>query len=218
MVRASDAELLALSLAAGRPEQTHHSHAIRLLAQPDGLRTLFRRLNERTLNIRDADDIGLIGLAAALELQRRWHWAQLRPGITLSSPNATADYLQSWIGGRGREVFAVIFLDSRHRVICSEELFLGTIDCAQVHPRVVAERALILGAAAIIAAHNHPSGINEPSLADRSVTQRLGHALALLDIRLLDHLILGAGQPVSMAKRGLLQSPLQSMEPGPVSA
>jgi DNA repair protein RadC len=134
MVRASEAELLALILAAGRPGQAHHSHAIRLLARPDGLRNLFRNLNERTLNVRDADDIGLIGLAAAMELHRRWRWAQLSPGVTLSSPNATANYLQSWIGDRGREIFAVIFLDTRHRVICSEELFLGTIDGAQVHP------------------------------------------------------------------------------------
>ena len=101
-------------------------------------------------------------------------------------------------------MFACLFLDTRHRVIAFEELFRGTIDGATVYPRVVAERALMLGAAALNVAHNHPSGVSEPSLADQAITRRLKEALALLDIRLLDHFVIGDGQPVSMAARGMV--------------
>ena len=105
---------------------------------------------------------------------------------------------------RRREVFIALFLDTRHRVLGVEELFQGSIDGACVYPRVVAERALRGGAAAVIVAHNHPSGIAEPSLADQAITRRLKNALALLDIRLLDHFIIGDGTPISLAGRGLL--------------
>ena len=112
--------------------------------------------------------------------------------------------MKSMLRDQPHEVFACLFLDTRHRVIAFEELFHGTIDGATVYPRVVAERALTHGAAALIVAHNHPSGISEPSLADQAITRRLKHALALLDIRLLDHFVIGDGTPVSMAARGLL--------------
>ena len=102
------------------------------------------------------------------------------------------------------EVFAALFLDTRHRVIAFEELFYGTIDGATVYPRVVAEKALRHRAAALIVAHNHPSGVSEPSLADQAITHRLKDALALLDIRLLDHFVIGEGAAVSMASRGLI--------------
>ena len=116
----------------------------------------------------------------------------------------TALYLKSALRDQSNEVFACLFLDTRHRVIAFEELFHGTIDGATVYPRVVAEKALRHGAAALIAAHNHPSGISEPSLADQAITRRLKDALALLDIRLLDHFVIGEGVPVSMAARGLV--------------
>ncbi len=122
----------------------------------------------------------------------------------MESPGATEQYLKSARRDNPNEVFACLFLDTRHRVIAYEELFHGTIDGATVYPRVVAEKALKYNAAALIVAHNHPSGISEPSLADQAITRRLKDALALLDIRLLDHFVIGEGAPVSMAARGLL--------------
>ena len=128
----------------------------------------------------------------------------VKRGKPLESPQDTQRYLQSTLRDKPNEVFACLFLDSRHRVIAFEELFHGTIDGATVYPRVVAERALKLRAAAIIVAHNHPSGVCEPSMADQAITRRLKDALDLLDIRLLDHFVVGEGQPVSMAARGMI--------------
>lgn len=128
----------------------------------------------------------------------------LSRGSALTSPADTLDYLQSTLQGRRREIFQCMFLDTRHRVICSEELFQGSIDGACVYPRVVAEHALRHNAAAVIVAHNHPSGVTEPSLADQAITRRLKDALALLEIRLLDHFVVGDGTPVSMASRGMI--------------
>jgi len=105
---------------------------------------------------------------------------------------------------REREVFAVMFLDNRHRLLAYEELFFGTIDGASVHPREVVKAALAHNAAAVILSHNHPSGVAEPSQADQRITQRLKDALGLVDVRVLDHLIVGEGEPVSFAERGLL--------------
>ena len=116
----------------------------------------------------------------------------------------TERYLKTALRDHPHEVFAGLFLDTRHRVIAFEEMFHGTIDGATVYPRVVVEKALGHGAAAVIVAHNHPSGISEPSLADQAITRRLKEALALLDIRLLDHFVVGDGSPVSMASRGML--------------
>ena len=122
----------------------------------------------------------------------------------LTDPDATRAYLRLRLAERPNEVFGVIYLDSRHRVIACEELFTGTIDGTEVHPRVVAQRALALNAAAIVVFHNHPSGQAEPSRADEVLTRRLKDALALLDIRLLDHLVVSAEASVSMAERGLM--------------
>ena len=125
-------------------------------------------------------------------------------GKSLESPSATEEFLKAKLKHEAHEVFFVMFLDTRHRVIEAEALFRGTIDGATVYPRVVAEKALLAGAAALICAHNHPSGVSEPSLADQAITRRLKEALALLDIRLLDHFIVGDGEPVSMAARGMI--------------
>lgn len=143
-----------------------------------------------------------------LQMQRAL-WQCLRDerpgrGQALTSPADTLDYLRDRLRDRQREVFCGLFLDTRHRVLHCEDLFLGSIDGACVYPRVVAERALRHGAAAVIVAHNHPSGVAEPSLADQAITRRLKEALALLEIRLLDHFVIGEGQPVSLASRGLL--------------
>lgn len=129
---------------------------------------------------------------------------KMKRGVSLTSPSMTLDYLQCVLKDKKHEIFHVLFLDTRHRVIAGEDLFKGSIDGAAVYPRVVAERALQLSAAAVIVAHNHPSGICEPSLADQAITRRLKDALLLLEIRLLDHFVVGDGAPVSMASRGML--------------
>ena len=122
----------------------------------------------------------------------------------LTSPEVTRAYLHLRLGGLAHEVFAVLFLDNRHRVLLYEELFRGTLDGASVHPREVIRRVIETNAAAVIFAHNHPSGVAEPSQADLRLTQRLKEALALLDVRVLDHVIVGEGTGVSFAERGLL--------------
>ena len=122
----------------------------------------------------------------------------------LSSPSDTRRFLQYHLGSRNREVFTCLFLDSQHRVQRCEDLFFGTLDGAAVYPREVAVRALQYSAAAVIFAHNHPSGVAEPSSADRRITERLCSALALLDIRVLDHIIVGSGREYSFAEEGLL--------------
>ena len=136
----------------------------------------------------------------ALEVLQR----QRRPGTKLGSPCETGDYLRLRLSSLGHEVFVCLFLDNRHRVIAMEEMFRGTIDGCSVHPREIAKRALELNAAAVIAAHNHPSGDPDPSQADRSLTRRLHESLALLDVRLLDHLVVGHEGAVSFAERGWL--------------
>ena len=125
-------------------------------------------------------------------------------GKEMTSPAATRDFLRLNLADRPHEVFCVLFLDTRHRLIAFEELFFGTIDSAHVHPRVVVERTLQLGAAALILAHNHPSGVAEPSQADLAITRRLRDALGLIDVRLLDHIVIGDTGIVSMAERGLI--------------
>lgn len=131
--------------------------------------------------------------------------SQLRkPGEALTSPETTRTYLRTRLLNRRYEHFAAIFLDTRHRVIAYRELFHGTIDAAHVHPRVIVKQALDDHAAAAIIAHNHPSGVAEPSQADLAITRRLRDALGLIDIRLLDHFIVGDAEVVSLAERGLV--------------
>lgn len=125
-------------------------------------------------------------------------------GPAVTDPSAAASMLKLRIGGRQEETFVCLFLDTKHRLLAAEEMFHGTLDGAEVHPRVVVKRALAHNAAAVIAAHNHPSGSAEPSAADRTVTARLKQALALVDVRLLDHFVVGAGEPASMAARGMV--------------
>ena len=122
----------------------------------------------------------------------------------LTSPEATRAYLKLRLAGLTYEVFAVLLLDNRHRVICYEEVFRGTIDGASVHPREIVRRVIETNAAAVIFAHNHPSGVAEPSQSDLRLTQRLKEALTLIDVRVLDHLIIGDSESVSFAERSLL--------------
>ena len=129
---------------------------------------------------------------------------QFSRGVAISSPKESADYLVSQLAALEHEVFSILFLDNRHRVISFDQMFIGTIDGASVHPREVVKRALQHNAAAVILAHNHPSGIPEPSRADISLTRRLTDALALIDVRVLDHIVVGGVETASFAERGLL--------------
>jgi DNA repair protein RadC len=200
----NDVELLAILLGTGAARLTVVELAESLLDTFGGLRGL---LQARRVTLEQQQGLGpakTAKLLAVLELSRRYLDEMLMRGDPLESPEVTEQYLKTALRDCGNEVFACLFLDTRHRVIAFEELFHGTIDGATVYPRVVAEKALRHGAAALIVAHNHPSGVSEPSLADQAITRRLKDALALLDIRLLDHFVVGEGAPVSMAARGLL--------------
>ena len=138
------------------------------------------------------------------ELHARWMEARLRRDGALTSPAHTRRYVEARLRGLRNEVFGVIHLDNRHQPILVEELFQGTIDGATVHPRVVVRRALMHNSAALIVFHQHPSGVAEPSRSDRAITKRLTEALALVDVRLIDHFVVGDGECVSFAERGLL--------------
>lgn len=200
----TDAELLAILLGAGTGQQTVSQLADQLLRGFGGLRGLLQASREDLECQHGLGPAKSSKLLAVLELSHRYLHQVLVRGDPMESPEVTEQYLKSALRDHPHEVFACLFLDTRHRVIAFEELFHGTIDGATVYPRVVAEKALYHGAAALIAAHNHPSGISEPSLADQAITRRLKDALALLDIRLLDHFVIGDGRPVSMAARGLI--------------
>ena len=200
----SDDELLALLLRSGSGRVGVHELADRLLSHYGGLRGLLNASQGALQQHHGLGPVKAAQLAAVLEIARRFLRESLVRGAPLESPAATEQYLKAVLRDHPHEVFACLFLDTRHRVIAFEELFHGTIDGATVYPRVVAEKALKHGAAALIVAHNHPSGVSEPSLADQAITRRLKDALALLDIRLLDHFVVGEGVPVSMASRGLL--------------
>ncbi len=199
-----DVELLAILLGTGAAQLSVIELAESLLHTFGGLRGLLQARRHALENQKGLGPAKTAKLLAVLELSKRYLHEMLIRSDPLESPDVTEQYLKTVLRDYPNEVFACLFLDTRHRVIAFEELFHGTIDGATVYPRVVAERALQHGAAALIVAHNHPSGISEPSLADQAITRRLKDALALLDIRLLDHFVVGDGTPVSMAARGLL--------------
>lgn len=200
----SDSELLAILLGSGCRSLPVQELARGLLERLGGLRGLFRASWQRLESEPGLGPAKTAQLIAVIELARRHLYEVVERSAPLQNPGDTRRYLRSVLRDKPHEVFACLFLDTRHRVIAFEELFQGTIDGATVYPRVVAERALRLGAAALIVAHNHPSGVCEPSMADQAITRRLKDALDLLDIRLLDHFVVGDGQPVSMAARGLV--------------
>lgn len=147
-------------------------------------------------DLSEAEQRTLVTLALSVLEQRH------RPGTALGRPAEVTEYLRLKLGDRGNEVFGCLFLDTRHQLISAEEMFQGTIDGATVYPRVVLQRALNVNAAAVILFHNHPSGVAEPSEADRTITLKIAKALALVDIRLLDHLVVTCGSHVSLAERG----------------
>lgn len=197
-----EAELLALLLGTGLPGRSALRAAEDLLASAGGLRRLLEMPFSGDRSLPGIGPARYAGLQAALELARRYFRANLsRPGA-FHGPRGAMEFLIARFKQERREVFACLFLDVRHQLLSFEILFLGTLDCTTVHPREVARRALELGAAAVLLAHNHPSGVAEPSQADRQLTERLKAALALLDVRVLDHIVTGDGEAVSFAERG----------------
>lgn len=200
----SDAELLAIFLRTGAPGQTAVELARKLLGEFGSLRGLLQANRQQLCEARGLGPAKFAQLQAVLELARRHLGERLQRGDLLLNPEATRRYLVTTLGDLQHEVFCCLFLDTRHRLICYEELFQGTIDGASVHPREVVRRALHHNAAAVILAHNHPSGVAEPSDADRRITRRLKQALNLVDIRVLDHLVVGDRSAMSFAEHGLL--------------
>lgn len=198
----SDAELLAIFLGSGLRGQDAVATARNLLNTHGPLRALLERSPTQLAALPGLGPARACQLTAALELCDRYLAAGLERGEALTDPSAAGRYFAQRLRRHPYEVFAVLFLDTRHRALAFEELFRGTVDGAEVHPREVVRRALAHNAAAVILGHNHPSGNTEPSAADRAVTARLKQALALVDIRLLDHFVVGDGTPVSLAARG----------------
>ena len=198
----SDAELLAIFLGSGTRGRDAVATARALLAAHGPLRALLERPAGSLARLPGLGPARACALAGALELGHRQLAADLARGAALTDPQAAGRYFARRLRGHPHEVFAALFLDTRHRALGFEELFRGTVDGAEVHPREVARRALAHNAAALIVGHNHPSGSPEPSAADRAVTARLKQALALVDVRLLDHFVIGDGAPVSLAARG----------------
>jgi DNA repair protein RadC len=200
----SDAELLAIFLRTGLPGKSAVDLARELLDTFNGLRPLLEADLASFCHGKGLGEAKYVQLQACLELSRRHLFSTLQRGDALTSPDHTRRYLSAQLRDRRQEVFACLFLDNRHRVLGYEELFYGTIDGASVHPREVMRRCMVHNAAAVILAHNHPSGVAEPSRSDEQITGRLRDALALVDIRVLDHMVIGDGQVVSLAERGML--------------
>ncbi len=201
----SDAELLALFIGQGLPGCNAVELARRWLDQSGGLAPMLAENRQRFLQKPGAGEARFVLLQAALELGRRYLESELARGSVLDSPRTVERYLKSQLKGAEREHFGCLLLDNQHRVIEWTILFSGTLNAAAVYPREVVRLALLKGAGAIILAHNHPSGVAEPSIADQQITDRLIDALSLVDIRVLDHLIIGDGAAVSFAERGLLK-------------
>ncbi len=199
-----DAELLAILFRSGPRGQSALDLAREALTGFGSLRKLLAADRLRFCAVPGLGAARYAELQAAIELSRRQLAESLRAGPSLAGPGATREFLVARLRDLEHEVFCCLYLDNRHRLIEFEQLFRGTIDGASVYPREVVKQALQWNSAAVIIAHNHPSGVAEPSLADERITLRIREALALVDIRLLDHIIVGDGTSVSLAERGCL--------------
>ena len=202
--RLADAELVAVCLRSGIRGKSAVDLARELIAHYQGLAGL---LGAEAADLRRVKGLGAAKaaqLAAVLELARRALREELRAGSALTTPGAVRDYLRLALGGRAHEVFVCVHLDAQHRVIGAEELFRGTLTQTSVYPREVVKAALAANAAAVIFAHNHPSGVAQPSQADELLTRQLREALALVDVKVLDHFVIAGHQALSFAERGLL--------------
>ncbi|MEX2126552.1 MAG: DNA repair protein RadC [Woeseia sp.] len=200
----SEAELLAIIFQRGVKPEAAVALSGRLLDRFGGLRKLLTAGNSELLAEKGIGEARLAVLKALPELARRYYEQALTTGQPIRSPADTEAFLMARLRDLPHELFCCIYLDNRHRIISFEELFRGTIDGTSVYPREVVKQALSVNAAAVILAHNHPSGVAEPSQADERITRRLKAALELVDIRLLDHLVIGDGVSTSLASRGML--------------
>jgi len=200
----SDAELLAIFLRTGVRGASAVDVARGLLADFGGMRQLLGASRHELCARKGLGDSKYVALQAAVEIGQRCLAQRLMRGEALTSPDRAREFLRAKLQDLPHEMFCCLYLDTKHRVIRFEELFRGTIDGASVHPREVVRCALRHNAAAVIVAHNHPSGVAEPSAADSALTRRLQEALAMVDVRLLDHLVVGDGEVVSFTERGLL--------------
>lgn len=198
----SDAELLAIFLRTGIKGKTAVDLARDIISHFGGLRNILIADKKTFCQFSGLGEAKFSQLQAVLELSRRHLKETLKRGEPLQNPQNTQNYLSSQLRDLPYEVFACLFLDNQHRVIEFEILFQGTINGASVHPREVVRKTLKYNAAALILAHNHPSGIAEPSSADRHITKQLTEALALIDVRVLDHIIVGDGECVAFSERG----------------
>ncbi len=199
----SEAELLAVILGCGPRGSSALQLARDLLSRFGSLRELLNAEPGELLELPGVGAARYCTLQAALELARRHYRDGLRIGSIFEKPADARAFLVSQLRDRPYEVFCCLHLDNRHRLLAFDEVFRGTIDGAIVHPREVVRQALIHNSAAVLFAHNHPSGISEPSQADRLITRRLREALALVDVRVVDHVIVGGGDCVSLCERGL---------------
>ncbi|MGH8736045.1 MAG: RadC family protein [Burkholderiales bacterium] len=200
----SDAELVAVFLRSGVVGKSAVELARELIGRFGGLAGLLAANHAALCETKGLGEAKAAQLAAVLEMARRCLGEQLRAGAALNSPAAVREYLSHAIGTREHEVFVVLFLDAQHRVIAVEELFRGTLTQTSVYPREVVKAALRRNAAALILAHNHPSGVAQPSQADELLTRSLSEALALVDVKVLDHFIVAGNHILSFAERGLL--------------
>jgi DNA repair protein RadC len=200
----NDAELLALLLRSGIQGKNVLQLAQELVDRFDGVAGLLHTPAEALKTVKGLGPAKRAELVAVLELARRALAQQLTQKPLFNTPQAVRDYLQLQLGGLHHEVFAVLFLDSQHRLIALEEMFRGTLTQTSVYPREVVKHALTLNASSVVLAHNHPSGTAQPSRADEALTHTLKAALALVDVRVLDHFVVTASQAVSMAELGLV--------------
>ena len=202
--RLSDAELIAVLLGQGTRGMSAVDLARALLARFGGIRGTLNASHTELTAVQGIGSAKAAILFAARECGSRNLRQRLRPGVTIGSPADSREFLMASLRDRPHEVFCCLFMDNRHRVLAFDELFRGTIDAAAVYPREIVKQALGRNAAAVILAHNHPSGNAEPSQSDQLITRRIRDALELVDIRLLDHFVIGDNCCVSLASRGML--------------
>ncbi|MBN8444692.1 MAG: DNA repair protein RadC [Gammaproteobacteria bacterium] len=200
----SDGELLAVFLGHGCQGLDAVALARQLLTEFGSLKQFFSAPQSQFCQKQGLGVSRYVKTQAVLELCRRCLYQNMQRETVFTEPSLVKNYLQYSIGLEQREVFMLLYLDSQHRLIKAEPLFYGTIDASPVYPRIVVQSALAHNAAAVILAHNHPSGVAEPSRADRAITERLTQAMALVDIKLLDHFVVGDAEVISFAERGWL--------------
>lgn len=200
----SDAELLAIFLRTGVRGKSSVDLARDMLLAYGSLSKLLGASREEFCDSPGMGDAKYAQLQASLELSKRYFHDEMCDADIINSPQASRNFVRLALSGLEHEVFACLYLNSRHQIVGFEELFRGTLDCASVYPREVLKHVLAKGAAAVIFCHNHPSGSCQPSEADRHITQRLKEALSLIDVKVLDHLIVAANRVISFAERGIL--------------